>query len=237
MGAAYKIRASAVVLLAVLLAACAGRPVREAPPAPTPAPQAISREGRAFAVVSRESLLTVLVYRGGPLAKAGHNHVVASHTLTGVAYAPPEVTGASFEMRVPVNELVIDEADLRTLEGPDFPPDVPESAREGTRRNLLGTALLDGEHYPEILLQSERIERTAEGAQAQVRVTVRDQVRSVTVPLHYEMTGDELRVSGEFPLKQTDLGLTPFSLLGGALRVEDGIQVRFRVVARAAEGQ
>jgi len=176
----------------------------------------------------------VLVYRGGPLAKAGHNHVVASHTLTGVAYAPPEVTGASFEMHVPVNELVIDEADLRTLEGPDFPPDVPESAKEGTRRNMLGAALLDGEHYPEILLQSERIEHTADGAQAQVRVTVRDQARSVTVPLRYEMTGDELRVSGELPLKQTDLGLTPFSLLGGALRVEDGIQVRFRVVARAS---
>jgi hypothetical protein len=55
----------------------------------------------------------------------------------------------------------------------------------------------------------------------------------VIVPLKYETRGNELHVEGELPLKQTDLGLTPFSLFGGALRVLDEIKVRFRVVARA----
>ena len=53
------------------------------------------------------------------------------------------------------------------------------------------------------------------------------------VPVKYEIRGSELQVQGELPLKQTDLGLTPFSLFGGALRVQDDIKVRFNIVARA----
>jgi hypothetical protein len=35
-------------------------------------------------------------------------------------------------------------------------------------------------------------------------------------------------------LKQTDLGLTPFTALLGALQVVDEMKVRFHIVARAA---
>ena len=51
--------------------------------------------------------------------------------------------------------------------------------------------------------------------------------------MHYEMTDDRIVAAGEFPLKQTDLGLTPFNVVGGALRVRDGMLVRIRLVARA----
>jgi hypothetical protein len=36
------------------------------------------------------------------------------------------------------------------------------------------------------------------------------------------------------PLRQTDLGLTPFTALLGALQVQDEMQISFRIVARAA---
>ena len=67
-----------------------------------------------------------------------------------------------------------------------------------------------------------------------MRVTVHGQVRSLVVPLTYELTGNELRAQGQLALKQTDLGLTPFSALGGAMRVQDEIQVKFRFLARPA---
>jgi hypothetical protein len=54
------------------------------------------------------------------------------------------------------------------------------------------------------------------------------------VPVHYESQDGQIVVSGEFPLKQSDLGLTPFSALLGALQVVDEMKVRFRVVAHAA---
>jgi polyisoprenoid-binding protein YceI len=222
----------------VALAGCASRPTREptvpVPSAPSlPEQPSVPPEGRAFRVVPEESLLRVLVFRGGALAKAGHNHVIASHEMSGMAWLPEDPGRASFEVRVPVQSFTIDEPELRAQEGSEFAADVPDSAREGTKRNLLSEPMLDGGRYPQIVMRAEGLEPTPEGFLARMMITVRDQTRPVSVPLRYELQGDALRVQGELSLKQTDLGLTPFSLLGGALRVEDEMRVKFSVTARA----
>lgn len=179
--------------------------------------------------------MTIRVFRGGPLAKAGHNHVIASHTLHGALYVPADLTRTTFEVSFPVAELTVDEASLRAKENEaDFPPEVPDSAKEGTRKNMLGAALLDSEHSPEIRLRSLSLLQQAVPAgsaewQARVQVIVRDRPSTVLVPVHYEQHADKIVVSGDFPLKQTDLGLTPFSALLGALQVVDEMQIRFRI--------
>jgi hypothetical protein len=189
--------------------------------------------GRPFDVVSRESLLTILAFRGGTLAKVGHNHVIASHEVSGTFYVPQDIAHSTFELHVPVGQLVIDEPDLRTKEGPDFPPGVSDSAKEGTRRNMLSEALLNGAQYPDISLVGERIEPTAPGSQvrAAVLMTVRGQTHTVSVPVLYSLGNGELTVWGELPLRQSELGLTPFSAMLGALAVQDELRVRFRFVA------
>lgn len=203
--------------------------------APEPAPGEL-HEGRPYDIVSDQSLLTLLVFRGGPLAKAGHNHVIASHALRGTLYVPANLARTTFEVHFPVTELTVDEAALRAKENEaDFPPDVPDSAKEGTRKNMLGPALLDAEHHPDIDLRSSGLEPSGSGWIAHVTVTVRDRDSTIAVPVRYEPRGDEVVVSGEFPLKQTDLGLTPFSALLGALQVVDEMKVRFRIVAHAAQ--
>jgi polyisoprenoid-binding protein YceI len=187
-------------------------------------------------------LLTILVFRGGPLAKAGHNHVIASHTLHGTLYVPVDRARTTFEVHLPVTELTVDEEALRAKENEaDFPPDVPDSAKDGTRRNMLGGALLDAQHYPEIVLRSSSLEAAPGGSGLQwlahAQVTVRDRTSPVVVPVRYEQHADEIVVSGELPLKQSDLGLTPFSALLGALQVVDEMKVRFRIVTHAATTQ
>jgi hypothetical protein len=234
-----------VLLLTAGLAGCPTPP--RAPPHPSGQaapvlPRLPGHEGRPYDIVSADSLLTIQAFRGGALAKAGHNHVIASHTLTGTLYVPVDPAHATFEVHMPVAELTIDEAVLRAKENSeDFPPDIPDSAKEGTRKNMLSAALLDGEHFPDIVLRSERLEPAAggDGAQwiAHVQVTVRDRTSSVAVPVRYESQDDRIIVSGEFPLKQSDLGLTPFSALLGALQVVDEMKIRFRVVAHAAATQ
>jgi hypothetical protein len=210
---------------------------------PTQAPGGPLHEGRPYDIVSSESLLTILVFRGGALAKAGHNHVIASHTLNGTFYVPVDLARSTFEVRFPVTELTIDEVALRAKENEaDFPPDVPDSAKEGTRKNMLGAALLDSEHSPEIVLRSASpLEPAPAGSDAQwlahVEVTVRDHTSTVVVPVHYEPHPDQIVLFGEFPLKQTDLGLTPFSALLGALQVVDEMKVRFHIVAHPATTQ
>jgi polyisoprenoid-binding protein YceI len=230
------------VFLVGLLAGCPSPP-RKAPPvteaAPFPKPEHL---GRPYEVAANESLLTIRVYRGGPLAKAGHNHVIASHALRGSLYVPVDPAQSSFEIHMPVIELTVDEPALRADEhSDDFPPDVPDSAREGTRHNMLGPALLDGDVYPDIVLRSQSLERAPAGAYAQwlahIQVTVRDKTNTVVVPVHFEQHADVIEVSGAFPLKQSDLGLTPFSALLGALQVVDEMKIRFHIVAHEAATQ
>jgi hypothetical protein len=206
-------------------------------PVPTPAPHV----GAPYDIVPQDSLLTILVYRGGTLAGAGHNHVIASHDLSGTIYVASEILQSSFEVHVPVATLTVDEAALRAQQpAAEFPADVSASAQQGTRRNMLGEALLDAEHNPEIVLRALRLE-PAPGATvdpaavlAEVQSTVRGQQRAFTAPVRFRLGADgTLEVSGEFPLRQSALGLTPFSALLGALQVQDEMRVSFHIVARA----
>ncbi len=173
------------------------------------------------------------MFRGGALARAGHNHVIASHSLAGTVWVPADRQAASFELHVPVNDFTIDEPKLRALEGTEFSADVPDSAREGTKKNLLSEPMLDAAHFPEVLLRSQSLEPGSEAMLVQLSVSIRGRSRAVTVPVRYEIHDKEVRAQGQLALKQTDLGLTPFSLLGGALRVEDEMTVKFSVLARA----
>jgi hypothetical protein len=244
-----KLRLPGVALLALLLTGCPLQPrVPAAPPvaaAETPAPH----EGVPYDIVADESLLTIRVYRGGTLASAGHNHLIAAHAMTGAIYVPAELMRTSFEAHIPVAAFTVDEAALRAQEhSADFPPEVPDAAREGTRRNMLGEALLDSERNPQIVLRSVRLESAGQPAAgtcsqaggearavlARVQTTVRGQVRTISVPVCYRLAAGTVIVSGEAPLRQSDIGLTPFSALLGALQVQDEMRVRFRLVARAA---
>ena len=133
----------------------------------------------------------------------------------------------------------MDEPQLRALEpAAEFPPDVPQSAREGTRRNMLSGAVLDAGEYPEVVLRAERLEPAPSGVAgeltAHIEAQVRDQHRSIALPVRYELAGNTLTVTGEAALRQSELGLTPFTALMGALAVQDEMRVRFRIVARAA---
>jgi hypothetical protein len=52
------------------------------------------------------------------------------------------------------------------------------------------------------------------------------------VPVQLLVSVHELSASGELTVLQSDLGLTPFTALLGALTVENQMRVRFRVVAK-----
>jgi polyisoprenoid-binding protein YceI len=245
----WKLPLAAALFLA-MLSGCP-RPERNVPPAPqtvapgtaapgvpaVPAPHL----GTPHGILPQQSLLTVLVYRAGALASAGHNHVIASHDLSGTIYVPQQIMQSSFEIHIPVATLTVDEAALRAQQpAAEFPADVPDGAKQGTRHNMLGEALLDAQHNPEIVLQSLQLTPSGGTADssavlAHVQSSVRGQLRTFTVPVRYRLTGNgKVEASGELALRQTDLGLTPFSAMLGALQVQDEMRVSFHIVAQAA---
>lgn len=228
----HRVIVAGIVLLG--LASCQTRPpTAETPPPPVAAEPSASPAGaREYQVVAEESQLQILVYRGGAMARLGHNHVIASHHLSGKVFVTDDVTQWRFDIAMPVNELTIDEPAMREQAGADFPPGVPQTARDGTRKNLLSEALLDGEKYPEIRLRATDVVAAGEVFDVGVEITIKDQVRNVRVPVTLERKAGALKARGEFPLKQSDLGFKPFSVAMGTLVVLDEMRIHFEISAR-----
>ena len=232
-----RLRCLLLPLAALWLAGC---PTRAPQPgsAPGSTPTA-AHLGVPYTIAAAESLLTIRVYKAGTLAAAGHNHLIASHDLSGTLYVPAEVLRTSFEVQLPVAGLTVDEASLRSAQhSEDFPPQVPDSAREGTRRNMLSAALLDGAQFPQITLRAVALEEQPPPLpgtlRAHVQVTVRDATHEIVLPVRYQRSAGTVTVDADTALKQSDLGLKPFSALLGALQVQDEMQVSVHLVAHAA---
>lgn len=219
------------------LAACVPRSAEQpvAPPASAPSTTSLMPPPGAqrYTVDAERSVVTIRVYRAGPLARLGHNHVITSSLETGQAWTNGETSGSGFEVRVPVAGLVVDDQAARVAAGPDFASEVPEAAREGTRRNLLRAEVLDAERHPEIVVRASALEGSWKRPVARATVTLKDHARIVTVPLEIERSPGTLRARGDFRIRQTDFGMTPFSVAGGAIQVADEVEVAFDVVARA----
>jgi polyisoprenoid-binding protein YceI len=237
------LRFGAIALLAALLSACPA-PRKPSPPTETPAPTApatteeparIPSGALEHRIVADESQVRILVYRGGKLSAAGHNHVVVSRNLSGKLWVHEDLARSGFQIVMPVALLEVDDPQMRSEEGADFPPQVPESARQGTRKNMLGAQVLDADRYPGVTLTSLAVSGTREQMQVRTRVRIRDQTREITIPVSAQYSPGRVEAQGELALKQSDLGLAPFSVMLGALTVQDELKVKFRLVATRSE--
>jgi polyisoprenoid-binding protein YceI len=185
--------------------------------APVPAAPAQADAGPLLRIDAAQSLIAVTVRRGGILARLGHDHVVASHAITGTV--SPSRNVADFQFRL--DEMRIDEADLRQIAGLEKQPSA--DAIEGTRHNML-TKVLDAERYPLVTVHAERI---AAGQPLRVAITLHGVTRTLDIPVQLREEHGVINVKGTVVLKQTDFGLTPFSVMGGAMAVLDQMELRF----------
>ncbi|MBO9647972.1 MAG: YceI family protein [Variovorax sp.] len=228
---------AAVLSLAVALAACGTAPapqvaqqaaIARAPPGfPADVYERAAAQGVAvYRVSPPDALVVITVRRGGSLARLGHDHVIASRSLQG--FVAPAQGRADFFM--PLGDLSVDEPALRTEAGLDTQPTASDI--EGTRTNMQDKVLRVQE-FPYALVQVRDVDVKDAASSATVSITLLGTTRTSTVPLTLVRTQDALRVIGSMELKQTDFGITPFSLLGGALQVEDAFRVRFDIRARS----
>jgi hypothetical protein len=177
------------------------------------------------------SSVHILVYRGGTLASMGHNHVISSKSLAGYAWQHDSRDRSGFDIVVPVNELIVDDDSARAMEGADFPLNVNDDAKRGTRDNMLSAALLDGAQFPFITIRSTGISGPVNTPQVVAEIQIRGQTQVLTVPVALEIRDDTLRAHGEFDISQSAFGITPFSVAMGALRVLDVVKIRFDLLA------
>jgi len=204
-------------------------------PAPRPAPgpadlpaafyeQALKDGKPVYRVDPQQSLVVVEVRRGGTLSRLGHDHVVSARNVEG--YVAPQAGRA--DLRVALDGLAVDEPELRKAAGFDTQPS--ESDIAGTRANMLDR-VLETAKFPYALI---RIDKPGEALD--MTMTLHGVTRVLQVPASVRIDDAQLDIAGRLDLNQTDFGITPFSILGGAIAVQDRLGLSFRIRARREPG-
>ena len=228
---------AATALVTLLLTACGtppGAPEAVAPasaPAGDPAADWLLPRGQALALDSEASRIEIRVYRAGRLAHLGHNHVIEVLGLDGRLKRVDEGSGVA-ELRFRPDRLRVDGEAARLRAGEDFAQMPDAKAVSGTRANMLGEQVLDAGRWPEVRILARVASLSPGEVPADVQIYVRDVGRRYAVPLTVQADGDRVRVSGSLRLRQSDFGISPFSVLGGALQVRDEIDAVFQIVGR-----
>ncbi|MCZ4306097.1 YceI family protein [Zoogloeaceae bacterium G21618-S1] len=226
-------RTLSILLLALALSACGTPAVAPLAPADTPRPPLLQAAANAqrYTVVSERSDIRFVVYRAGRLAALGHNHVIRAAEVRGHIALVPTLSRSSFSLRLPVAQFEVDPVDARRDEGDGFEVQPSKDAMAGTRRNMLGTRVLDAENHPTVNIDAVALHGTLPTLDTTVRLTLRGVSRDVRVPVSVIQNDHELIATADFEIRQTDFGITPMSVFGGALQVADAVKVRMRIVA------
>ena len=223
-----------VVVMGALVTACAPlvpapvEPAERRVPADFPEDfyrRASARGEPVFRIDAVRSLAVMHVYRGGSLARLGHDHVVASHDVQGYALLADAPAARRADIYLPVDSLTVDEEVLRKDAGFETQPS--EVDIRGTRRNML-EKVLEAERYPFVLIHVRGIEQ---GPVLLADVNLHGVTRTLRIPIEMDTASDELTLNGKFSIRQTDFGITPYSVLGGAIQVQDNIDLRFKIHA------
>ena len=163
------------LLPAFALVACAAPPRGESPSAAKP-PVAAAKSaepapaGQAWTVVA--SRLAVRVYRDGPMQKLGHDHLITSEGVVGGISLGTPLTETRFDLRMPLESLVVDDEAARAAAGGVFAAPVPQKDRDATRHNMLGAKFLDAASQDPMRLTAVSLTGDASNYQARVRVSL-----------------------------------------------------------------
>jgi len=232
------------VLLLLAVAGCRMTPEPDSPPPPaetasagglpaTAADPADKVRARVtpWPIDPQRSVVTIIVRRAGPLARFGHDHVVTSADERGTVWAGDTPATSAFELQLPVELFEVDLPEARAGAGAEFAAPVPDEVRAGTRRNMLRAEVLDAAAFPLITLRSLAASDDWSQPLLKVAVQLRGVTREHEIPVQVERGMPGLVVRGELRLNQSDYGITPFAVAGGAIQVADALEIRFVIAA------
>jgi hypothetical protein len=221
-----------ILLSAVALAGCVAPPRGVTPPAEAPPTAAAESQRGAQSWTVVASRLAVRVYRDGPMQKLGHDHLITSDGIVGRIALGVPLAATAFELSLPLESLVVDDAQARAAAGGIFAAPVPQKDRDATRHNMLGARLLDSPRQDTLRLTSESVAGGPGSFEARVRVSLAGRDSVVSAPFTVTIEGDRLEAHAGFRLTHADLGLEPFAVALGALRVREDFDVDLTLAAR-----
>lgn len=164
------------------------------------------------------SKITVHVEKTGLFSAFAHNHVISAPLASGL-----------LDLQKRTIELTFRPQDMKVLD-----PDVSVSDRATVESNMKGGEVLDAARFPEIKFVSASVVALAGEAAGPARYQVDGNLtlHGVTRPVGMSVSLSAGHYTGRVTLKQTDFGITPIKIGGGAIRVKDPIEIIFEIVTK-----
>jgi polyisoprenoid-binding protein YceI len=158
------------------------------------------------------------------LSALGHSPTIAIRDFSGEAtFDPCAPQQARLQMRIRANSLEVTD-------------DIKASDRKEIE-STMNQKVLASAQYPEIVFETTGVSADLVGegrylVELRGELTLRGVTRDVPLTAQVMVTGDVLRASGEFAILQTDFGIQPVSVAGGAVKLKDQLRCTFDIVSR-----
>ena len=162
------------------------------------------------------SKITVHVAKSGMFAAFAHNHVIAAPLASG-----------QIDVQKRTIELTFRAQDMKVLD-----PDASASERATVEGNMKGDEVLDAARFPEIKFVSASVVALAGEALSRYQVDGNLTLHGVTRPVGMTVSFSGGHYTGKVSLKQTDFGITPIKIGGGAVRVKDPVEIVFEIATK-----
>ncbi len=177
-----------------------------------------------FVIDATASRFTVQAFATGLLSSFGHNPTIGIRDFSGEIECEPE-SYSNARVHVAVRTSAMEVLD-----------EMKRDDRQKLEQEMYGT-VLEVSRFPEAVFDSKQITVQKLGAdllRAQVSgdLTFHGTTQAHSFDARVTILGSMLRISGEFPLRQSDYGIKPFSAAGGTLKLKDELKFGFELVAR-----
>ena len=187
--------------------------------------KALAEAAVHYLIDPKRSTFTIQAFSTGLLSAFGHNPRIAARDVQGeveFATTAGTIQDASLHLRIGADSLeVID--------------DISEKDRREIERQMKQD-VLETEHYSEILYESSQVTANGTGDRFWVtlkgELTLHGETHVQPVSARVVLSGDSLRASGEFTVRQSDYGIAPVKVAGGAIKLKDEVKCTFDIVAR-----
>lgn len=167
-----------------------------------------------LAIDSAKSSVTVRVLKSGLFSGLAHDHTIQAPVATG-----------NIDMQEKSVTLAFNVSDMKVLD-----PGESDSNRKDIDATMKGPKVLDGAQFPTISFVSSSVQTSGDRSEVTGTLKMHGASRQITVSVAWQ----DGKYTGSVSLKQTDYGITPVKIAGGAVRVKDEIALEFTILPTAA---
>ncbi len=185
----------------------------------------MAQDKTTYSIAGGQSKLEIHVYKEGMFKAFGHDHLIAAKEISGEAqFDAQKIEDSTVRLQIVTQSLTV------------VDPGESEKDRRDVQATMEGEKVLDVAKFPEITFTSSGIsgaKKSAEGWELTIsgKLKLHGVEKTVGFPLRVHTEKAQLRGEGEISILQTDYGITPVKVGGGAVKVKDKLKITFTIVA------